>query len=159
MTKIFLKRGKEESLGRRHPWVFSGAIERMEGEPAEGDVVDVYSRQGEFLARGHYQIGSITVRILTFVQEEIDARWWLERLRAAVGVRRAVGLVGNPMTDCYRLVHGEGDGLPGLVVDIYGDTAVVQAHSVGMYRMRCPTEGLRRCLGGCLRQECADTSL
>ena len=118
MTKIFLKRGKEESLGRRHPWVFSGAIERMEGEPAEGDVVDVYSRQGEFLARGHYQIGSITVRILTFVQEEIDARWWLERLRAAVGVRRAVGLVGNPMTDCYRLVHGEGDGLPGLVVDI-----------------------------------------
>ena len=77
MTKIFLKRGKEESLGRRHPWVFSGAIERMEGEPAEGDVVDVYSRQGEFLARGHYQIGSITVRILTFVQAEIDARWWL----------------------------------------------------------------------------------
>ena len=92
MTKIFLKRGKEESLGRRHPWVFSGAIERMEGEPAEGDVVDVYSRQGEFLARGHYQIGSITVRILTFVQAEIDARWWLERLRAAVGVRRLQGL-------------------------------------------------------------------
>lgn len=151
MTKIFLKRGKEESLGRRHPWVFSGAIERMEGEPAEGDVVDVYSRQGEFLARGHYQIGSITVRILTFVQEEIDARWWLERLRAAVGVRRAVGLVGNPMTDCYRLVHGEGDGLPGLVVDIYGDTAVVQAHSVGMYRSRdAVCDALRRVYGGAL---------
>lgn len=151
MTKIFLKRGKEESLGRRHPWVFSGAIERMEGEPAEGDVVDVYSRQGEFLARGHYQIGSITVRILTFVQAEIDARWWLERLRAAVGVRRAVGLVGNPMTDCYRLVHGEGDGLPGLVVDIYGDTAVVQAHSVGMYRSRdAVCDALRRVYGGAL---------
>ncbi len=150
MTKIFLKRGKEESLGRRHPWVFSGAIERM-GEPAEGDVVDVYSRQGEFLARGHYQIGSITVRILTFVQAEIDARWWLERLRAAVGVRRAVGLVGNPMTDCYRLVHGEGDGLPGLVVDIYGDTAVVQAHSVGMYRSRdAVCDALRRVYGGAL---------
>ena len=90
MTRIFLKRGKEESLGRKHPWVFSGAIDRMEGEPAEGDVVDVCSREGEFLARGHYQIGSITVRVLTFVREEIDEGWWLEKLRAALADRKSV---------------------------------------------------------------------
>ena len=136
MNRIFLKRGKEESLARRHPWIFSGAIERIEGDPEEGDVVDVYARSGEFLARGHYQIGSITVRVLSFEQEEIDAAWWEARLRAAWAVRRAIGLIDSPDTDCYRLVHGEGDNLPGLVIDIYGDVAVVQAHSVGMYRSR-----------------------
>ena len=136
MNRIFLKRGKEESLARRHPWIFSGAIERIEGDPEEGDVVDVYARSGEFLARGHYQIGSITVRVLSFEQEEIDAAWWEARLRAAWAVRWAIGLIDSPDTDCYRLVHGEGDNLPGLVIDIYGDVAVVQAHSVGMYRSR-----------------------
>lgn len=136
MNRIFLKRGKEESLARRHPWIFSGAIERIEGDPEEGDVVDVYARSGEFLARGHYQIGSITVRVLSFEQEEIDVAWWEARLRAAWAVRRAIGLIDSPDTDCYRLVHGEGDNLPGLVIDIYGDVAVVQAHSVGMYRSR-----------------------
>lgn len=136
MNRIYLKRGKEDSLGRRHPWVFSGAVERMEGTPEEGEVVDVYSRQGDFLARGHYQIGSITVRVLTFREEEINGEWWLSRLRAAYWVRRSVGLADDPLTDCYRLVHGEGDGLPGLIVDIYGDTAVIQAHSVGMYLAR-----------------------
>ena len=136
MNRIFLKRGKEESLARRHPWIFSGAIERIEGDPEEGDVVDVYARSGEFLARGHYQIGSITVRVISFEQEEIDAAWWEARLRAAWAVRRAIGLIDSPDTDCYRLVHGEGDNLPGLVIDIYGDVAVVQAHSVGMYRSR-----------------------
>ena len=136
MNRIFLKRGKEESLARRHPWIFSGAIERIEGDPEEGDVVDIYARSGEFLARGHYQIGSITVRVLSFEQEEIDAAWWEARLRAAWAVRRAIGLIDSPDTDCYRLVHGEGDNLPGLVIDIYGDVAVVQAHSVGMYRSR-----------------------
>lgn len=136
MNRIFLKRGKEESLARRHPWIFSGAIERIEGDPEEGDVVDVYARSGEFLARGHYQIGSITVRVLSFEQEEIDAAWWEARLRAAWAVRRAIGLIDSPDTDCYRLVHGEGDNLPGLVIDIYDDVAVVQAHSVGMYRSR-----------------------
>ena len=136
MNRIFLKRGKEESLARRHPWIFSGAIERIEGDPEEGDVVDVYARSGEFLARGHYQIGSITVRVLSFEQEEIDAAGWEARLRAAWAVRRAIGLIDSPDTDCYRLVHGEGDNLPGLVIDIYGDVAVVQAHSVGMYRSR-----------------------
>lgn len=136
MTKIYLKRGKEESLGRRHPWVFSGAIERIEGEPAEGDIVDVHSSRGDFIARGHYQIGSITVRVLSFEQEEISAAWWLSRMRRAYDLRRAVGLVGNPLTDCYRLVHGEGDNLPGLVIDIYAGAAVLQAHSVGMYLAR-----------------------
>ena len=136
MNRIFLKRGKEESLARRHPWIFSGAIERIEGDPEEGDVVDVYARSGEFLARGHYPIGSIAVRGLSFEQEEIDAAWWEARLRAAWAVRRAIGLIDSPDTDCYRLVHGEGDNLPGLVIDIYGDVAVVQAHSVGMYRSR-----------------------
>lgn len=136
MTNIYLKRGREESLVRRHPWVFSGAIERMDGRPAEGDIVDVYSRQGDFLARGHYQIGSITVRILAFEQEEINEAWWRKKIRAACDVRCAVGLADNTDTDCYRLVHGEGDGLPGLVVDIYGNTAVIQAHSVGMYVSR-----------------------
>lgn len=136
MNRIFLKRGKEESLGRKHPWVFSGAIARMDGKPAEGDIVDVYSSEGEFLARGHYQIGSITVRVLTFSPEEITHEWWVKRMRAAYDVRCAAGLTENNATDCYRLVHGEGDNLPGLVIDIYGDTAVVQAHSVGMYVSR-----------------------
>lgn len=136
MNRIFLKRGKEESLGRKHPWVFSGAIARMDGKPAEGDIVDVYSSEGEFLARGHYQIGSITVRVLTFSPEEITPEWWVKRMRAAYDVRCAAGLTENNATDCYRLVHGEGDNLPGLVIDIYGDTAVVQAHSVGMYVSR-----------------------
>ena len=136
MNRIFLKRGREESLGRKHPWVFSGAIARMDGKPAEGDIVDVYSSEGEFLARGHYQIGSITVRVLTFSPEEITPEWWVKRMRAAYDVRCAAGLTENSATDCYRLVHGEGDNLPGLVLDIYGDTAVVQAHSVGMYVSR-----------------------
>ena len=148
MNRIFLKRGKEESLARRHPWIFSGAIERIEGDPEEGDVVDVYARSGEFLARGHYQIGSITVRVLSFEQEEIDAAWWEARLRAAWAVRRAIGLIDSPDTDCYRLVHGEGDNLPGLVIDIYGDVAVVQAHSVGMYRsLQAICEALRTVYG------------
>lgn len=148
MNRIFLKRGKEESLARRHPWVFSGAIERLEGEPEEGDVVDVYARSGEFLARGHYQIGSITVRVLSFEQEEIDAAWWKARLRAAYAVRKAIGLTDSADTNCYRLVHGEGDNLPGLVIDIYGDVAVVQAHSVGMYRSRhAVCEALRAVYG------------
>ena len=152
MTKIFLKRGKEESLGRRHPWIFSGAIDMIDGEPDEGDVVDVYSRSGEFLARGHYQIGSITVRVLSFVQEEIDGLWWRDRIAQALAVRRAVGVANDPQTDCYRLVHGEGDNLPGLIIDIYGGTAVVQAHSVGMFRSRMAiAEALREVYGDGIR--------
>lgn len=152
MTGIFLKKGREDSLARRHPWVFSGAIERVEGEPEEGDIVDVYSRQGDFLGRGHFQIGSITVRMLTFGNEVIDAAWWRRAVGSAYEMRRALGIIGDPATDCYRLVHGEGDGLPGLVVDIYGDTAVLQAHSVGMYRSRREiAEALRSVYGDGLR--------
>ncbi|MCH5329634.1 MAG: class I SAM-dependent rRNA methyltransferase [Alistipes sp.] len=136
---IYLRRGKEESLRRLHPWVFSGAIERIEtdGCPAEeGEIADVYTHNGEFIARGHYQIGSIAVRVLTFEPETIDDAWWHDKIASAYSVRRTLGLVGSERTTCYRLVHGEGDSLPGLVVDIYGSTAVVQCHSVGMYRSR-----------------------
>ncbi len=150
-SRIFLRRGKEESLLRRHPWIFSGAIGRVEcpsDSIAEGEVVDVHTAAGDFIARGHYQIGSIAVRVLTFVQEPIDAAWWRERIRSAYDVRRTLGLIGNAATTCYRLVHGEGDSLPGLVVDIYGTTAVVQCHSVGMYRARMQiAEALREVYG------------
>lgn len=138
VAQVCLKRGKEESLLRRHPWIFSGAVEyiKAEEEPREGDLVDVYTKQGEFIARGHYQIGSIAVRVLSFEQEPIDAAWWQGRIASAYGVREQMGLVESAETTCYRLVHGEGDSLPGLVIDIYGSTAVVQCHSVGMYRAR-----------------------
>lgn len=135
-ARCILRRGKEESLLRFHPWIFSGAIYRMEGTPAEGDLVDVYTSQGDFIARGHYQIGSITIRVLSFIDETIDQSWWNERIELAYHMREALGLTNNPQTTCYRLVHGEGDSLPGLVIDIYGTTAVVQCHSVGMYRSR-----------------------
>lgn len=139
ITTVHLRRGKEESLLRRHPWVFSGAIESIsEGEKPlmEGDIVDVVTKQGDFIARGHYQIGSIAVRVLSFERETIDAAWWHSRIAAAKSVREALGMVDNGDTTCYRLVHGEGDMLPGLVVDIYGNAAVVQCHSVGMYLSR-----------------------
>ena len=148
---IFLRRGKEESLLRRHPWIFSGAIGRVECPSdtiAEGEIVDVHTAAGDFIARGHYQIGSIAVRVLTFAQEPIDAAWWRARIRSACEVRRTLGLIGNAATTCYRLVHGEGDSLPGLVIDIYGTTAVVQCHSVGMYRSRMQiAEALREVYG------------
>ena len=131
---VVLKRGKEDSLLRFHPWVFSGAIHHIEGRPDEGEVVRVVSSEGAFLAWGHIQIGSIAVRVLSFDEAEaIDASFWVRRLQVALDVRRRIGLVDDPATDCFRLVHGEGDGLPGLVVDVYGHTAVMQAHSVGMY--------------------------
>ncbi len=136
---VHLRRGKEESLRRYHPWVFSGAIEHIdEGDNplAEGDIVDVVTKQGEFIARGHYQIGSIAVRVLTFDKECIDQQWWNERVITARRLRESLGMLSDVSTTCYRLIHGEGDLLPGLVVDIYEQTAVVQCHSVGMYRSR-----------------------
>ena len=149
--RIFLRRGKEESLLRRHPWIFSGAIGRVECPSdtiAEGEIVDIHTAAGDFIARGHYQIGSIAVRVLTFAQEPIDAAWWRARIRSACEVRRTLGLIGNAATTCSRLVHGEGDSLPGLVIDIYGTTAVVQCHSVGMYRSRMQiAEALREVYG------------
>lgn len=135
--KVYLKSGKEESLKRFHPWVFSGAIARIEGEPEEGEIVDVYTSKKEFIARGHFQIGSIAVRVLTFQQENIDHDFWKHKLEVAYDLRRSLNLAGNPTNNTYRLVHGEGDNLPGLIIDIYDHTAVMQAHSVGMhvYRM------------------------
>ena len=150
-AEIYLRRGKEESLLRRHPWIFSGAIERVksDGELREGEVVDVFTRSGDFIARGHYQIGSIAVRVLTFEEEEqIDQPWWNHRIAVAMDVRRALSLTDNEQTNCYRLVHGEGDSLPGLVIDIYDSTAVVQCHSVGMYLSRMAiAEALREAYG------------
>ena len=139
INTIHLRRGKEESLLRRHPWVFSGAIESItEGvKPlTEGDIVDVVTKQGDFIARGHWQIGSIAVRVLTFEREDIDQAWWNRRIAEARTLRKTLGLIGNEATTCYRLIHGEGDLLPGLVVDVYERTAVVQCHSVGMYHSR-----------------------
>lgn len=137
MTKtIQLRRGKSESLKRFHPWIFSGAIARTEGNIEEGEIVRVVDENHNFLALGHYQIGSIAVRVLSFTERPIDAAFWQERLRQAFAVRRSLGLCGNPHNDIYRLVHGEGDQLPGLVVDVYGETAVMQAHSVGMHCCR-----------------------
>lgn len=134
--KVFLKPGKEDSLRRFHPWVFSGALARVEGEPEEGEVVDVYTSKKEFIACGHYQIGSIAVRVLSFKQETIDADFWKRRLQVAKDLRVALGLIGNPKNNTYRLVHGEGDNLPGLIIDVYDHTAVIQAHSAGMHMDR-----------------------
>ena len=150
-AKIYLRRGKEESLLRRHPWIFSGAIERVEckDEIKEGEIVEVYTKAGDFIARGHYQIGSIAVRVLTFEKDEkIDQEWWNKRIAIAHDVRRSLSLTENEKTNCYRLIHGEGDSLPGLVVDIYDTTAVVQCHSVGMYLSRMAiAEALRNTYG------------
>ncbi len=136
--KVYLKPGKEESLKRFHPWVFSGAIHHFEGEPEEGEIVDVYSSKKEFIALGHFQVGSIAVRILSFRQEEVDLKFWIKKLEVAFDLRKRIGLAGNPVNNTFRLVHGEGDNLPGLIIDIYATTAVMQAHSVGMhvYRMQ-----------------------
>lgn len=134
--KIYLKKNKEESLKRLHPWIFSGAILKMDEGIAEGDVVDVVGYNGEFIGKGHYQIGSIAVRMLTFSEEEIDEAFWQKRLSSALQMRIAIGVADNKNNDTYRLVHGEGDNMPGLVVDCYGKTAVIQAHSVGVHYQR-----------------------
>lgn len=135
-SKVYLKAGKEESLKRFHPWIFSGAIARIENKPQEGEVVKVYTSKNEFIAIGHYQIGSIMVRVLSFKEENIDEKFWETRLKEALNLRRSLGLVDNPENNTYRLVHGEGDNLPGLIIDIYGETAVIQSHSAGMHLER-----------------------
>ena len=137
---VHLKKGKEESLGRFHPWVFSGAIHHIDGTPEEGDVVRVVSADGKFLAVGHIQIGSIAVRVLSFEDITIDGNFWKERLSAAYDARKSIfpqwKKNNAELTNAFRLVHGEGDGLPGLVIDVYDRTAVMQAHSVGMHVSR-----------------------
>lgn len=135
-SKFILKPGKEDSFRRFHPWVFSGAIQRVVGEPVEGDVVTVEDWQGNFVGVGHYQIGSIAVRILSFEPVEIDEAFYIERLRVAYEMRRGLGLENGDYNNAYRLVHGEGDNLPGLIIDVYSSTAVMQAHSPGMHYAR-----------------------
>ena len=145
---VILKRGKEESLLRFHPWVFSGAIADIKGEPDEGDVVDVYTHEGKWIAVGHIQVGSIAVRVLSFKHEPIDADFWYRRLSVAFELRRSLGLTDREDHNIYRLVHGEGDNLPGLVIDVYGHTAVLQAHSVGMHCNRMDiADALMRVMG------------
>lgn len=136
MDKVILKPRREESILRFHPWVFSGAIAQITGHPAEGDMVGVYSADGKFLASGHYQIGSIAVRILSFDEDPSRADFWTLMLSRALKLREAYGLAGSRETTCYRLVHGEGDGLPGLIIDYYNGVCVLQAHSVGMFRSK-----------------------
>jgi 23S rRNA (cytosine1962-C5)-methyltransferase len=135
MIKVFLKPKKEESLQRFHPWVFSGAIQNIEGKPDEGELVEVYASNKTFLAIGHYQIGSIAVRVVTFTQVPVDAQFWYEKVASAYRMRQTIGLI-NENNNTYRLIHGEGDTLPGLIVDVYDDTAVMQAHSIGMHLIR-----------------------
>lgn len=134
--QIQLRKGKDESLRRFHPWVFSGAIQQIEEGIEEGDVVRVVTVDGTFIAVGHYQQGSIAVRVLSFSDVEMDAEFWRSRLSSALRMRLSTGIADNPDNNTYRLVHGEGDNLPGLIIDIYGDTAVMQAHSIGMHLMR-----------------------
>lgn len=136
MKQIYLKRGKEESLLRFHPWVFSGAIHHADNGIEEGDVVRVVTEKGDFIAVGHYQQGSISVRVLTFNDVEIDDSFWHSRLQSALNMRQDIGLADSPNTNAFRLVHGEGDLLPGLIIDVYDKTAVMQAHSIGMHMAR-----------------------
>ncbi len=136
VSKIILYPHKEESLRRFHPWVFSGAIQKIVGSPKEGDIVEVYSNNNDFCAIGHYQIGSIAVRILSFQKVDLTYEFYKERIEQAYQLRLALGLANSDETNAFRLIHGEGDFLPGLIVDIYDQTAVVQAHSVGMHLIR-----------------------
>lgn len=150
--KVFLKPKKEESLLRFHPWVFSGAIQSIEGKPEEGDLVEVYGTGKRFLAIGHYQIGSIAVRVLSFKPVAIDKAFWQERIQIAYSLRQSLGLANVENNNTYRLIHGEGDNLPGLVIDMYAHTAVMQAHSVGMHHARHEiAEALKSVLGDSLQ--------
>jgi len=134
--KIVLKSGKEQSVKRYHPWIFSGAIKKVYGNPAEGDLVDVYDNKDNFLAVGHYQPSSIAVRILSFENVNPDIEFFRNKILKAVRYRKSTGIIGNPDLNVYRLIHGEGDGLPGLIVDYYNGVAVIQMHSLGFYRIR-----------------------
>ena len=141
MIKIILKKNRDESLRRFHPWVFSGAIAQVQGNPAEGDIVAVHAADGSFLAYGHYQVGSIAVRVLSFDADVLSPDFWEDMLARALEVRVACGLHnpdahGDAVTNCYRLVHGEGDNLPGLIIDYYDGVCVMQAHSAGMFRAK-----------------------
>ena len=153
MSKLLiLRKGKDESLKRFHPWIFSGAVHHLEGDPKEGDIVEVLDSDGRFIALGHWQVGSIAVRVLTFNRQKIDVEFWKKRLATALDVRRSIGVAGTSYNNMYRLVHGEGDNLPGLIIDIYGENAVMQAHSVGMHVSRMQiAEALKAVMGDSLK--------
>ncbi len=149
LTKIFLKPGKEEPVRRFHPWIFSGAIARIEGAPADGDLAAVFDRRENLLGVGHFHRGSIAVRLLSFGPADPESpEFWDQKLKEAYKVRQTAGLAENPDTNCYRLVHGEGDGLSGLIIDIYGPAAIIQCHSIGMHRQRMFIAGALRQLYG-----------
>ncbi len=146
--KLFLQKGKEVSLLRKHHWVFSGAFAKKEEGIENGDLVAVYSSKNDFLGIGHYALGSIMVRIISFEERAIDAAFWTAKIRAAYAVREALNLTQQKETTVYRLVHGEGDGLPGLIIDYYNGTAVIQAHHIGMHQqLQAITEALRAVYG------------
>ncbi len=150
--KITLKSGKDEAVRRFHPWIFSGAIKKIYGEPDEGDVVEVFSNHDEYLGTGHYQTSTITVRVFSFQQLEPDAAFWKSKLQAAYDYRKALGMVDNTETNVYRLVHAEGDGLPGLILDYYNGTIVIQSHSIGMHLIKAElVEGLKEIYGDRLK--------
>lgn len=153
MSKLLiLRKGKEESLKRFHPWIFSGAVHHIEGDPVEGDIVEVLNNEGRFIALGHWQVGSIAVRVLTFKRQKIDVEFWKKRLTTALDVRKSIGVAGTAYNNMYRLVHGEGDNLPGLIIDIYGENAVMQAHSVGMHVCRMQiADALKAVMGDALK--------
>ncbi len=142
MHKIILKKGRDEAVRRFHPWIFSGAIQRMDVDKSQnaknvledGDLVEVVDTKNQFLAMGYYNDGSITVRVLSFEKEAINASFWAKRIQNAYNYRKKIGLIGSKQTNCYRLIHAEGDGLPGLIIDVYHNVAVVQCHGIGMHR-------------------------
>lgn len=135
-ARIILKSGKDQSVRKFHPWVFSGAIKKMVGTPVEGDIVEVSSNKDEILGYGHYQVGSIAIWLFSFTDEKINNNFWTNKVRNAFGFRKQLGLINNPQTNVYRLVNAEGDGLPGLIIDWYNGTAVLQMYSIGMYKMK-----------------------
>ena len=152
MIKVILRKGREDSLRRFHPWVFSGAIAEIQGNPLEGDLVAVHAADGSFMAYGHYQIGSIAVRVLSFDESALHPDFFEVMLARALQVRVACGLDGSESTNCYRLVHGEGDNLPGLIIDHYDGVCVIQAHSVGMFRAKKQIcEALQKVYGPALK--------
>lgn len=149
MIKIQLKAHRDEAVRRFHPWIFSGAIHRVDGQPEDGDIVEVFDKSGEWIATGHYQQSSICVRIISFDYQPIDQEFWIRKIENAYNYRTKIGIAEAKNTNCYRLVHAEGDGLPGLIIDVYGKTAVMQCHSIGMYYARIEIAKAIECvLGG-----------
>jgi 23S rRNA (cytosine1962-C5)-methyltransferase len=150
--KIFIKSGKEDAVLRKHPWIFSGAIAQIDGKPGDGDIVTVHRRNGDFLAIGHYHDGSIAVRVFGFEPIVPDADFWFQKIEKAWKLRQLLGLTDSSTTDCFRIIHGEGDGMPGLILDYYAGVVVFQAHSIGMHRSQNEIiEGLKKCLGDKLK--------